>query len=191
MEGFRKFKDALANAGLGHIKIGMRSIFKDSNLVRVKDVTSIRPLTAEEQKLEDDAKEEEAKRPPTNENTGGKPAKGAAVAKDLGSSSMSYRGPNHDKFIPNCINIRTGPLSTISDVLDFLRYSANLSDDNRFTLIIDDQVNQEVQSELDCFNVDLAMGLGCEYVFLRGCSKPERIMKIQHYAQYAREAATE
>ena len=48
MEGFRKFKDGLANVGLGHIKIGMRSVFKDSNLVRVKDVTSIRPLTAEE-----------------------------------------------------------------------------------------------------------------------------------------------
>ena len=57
---------------------------------------------------------------------------------------MSYRGPNHDKFIPNCINIRTGPLQTVSDLLDFMRYSAQLSEDDRFSLIIDDQTNQEV-----------------------------------------------
>ena len=48
MEGFRKFKEAMAHAGLGYVKIGMRSIFRDSNLVKVRDVTSIRPLTAEE-----------------------------------------------------------------------------------------------------------------------------------------------
>ena len=65
MEGYRKFKDALQEAGLGHIKIGMKYIFRDSLLSRVQEVTSIRPLTAEEQKQEDDAKEEEAKRPPT------------------------------------------------------------------------------------------------------------------------------
>lgn len=49
MDGYRKFKEALAEAGLGHVKIGMKHIFRDSTLFRVKDVTSVRPLTAEEQ----------------------------------------------------------------------------------------------------------------------------------------------
>ena len=59
MEGFRKLKEALAEAGLGHVKIGMKHIFRSSTLSSVQDVTSIRPLTAEEQKAEEDAKEEE------------------------------------------------------------------------------------------------------------------------------------
>ena len=47
--GYRKLKEALLEAGLGHVKIGMKHIFRDSNLLRVKDVTTVRPLTAEEQ----------------------------------------------------------------------------------------------------------------------------------------------
>jgi len=49
IEGYRKFKEALQEAGLGHIRIGMKNIFRDSTLKKVQDVTSIRPLTAEEQ----------------------------------------------------------------------------------------------------------------------------------------------
>ena len=140
MEGYRKFKDALQEAGLGHIKIGMKYIFRDSLLSRVQEVTSIRPLTAEEQKQEDDAKEEEAKRPPTQEVAAGKGGKAAAAASNA-SKTESYKSPNHDKFIPHCVNVRTSPLSTISDLFDFWRYSASLSDEQRFSIIIDDQVN--------------------------------------------------
>ena len=48
IEGFKKLKEALANANLGHVKIGMRHIFRDSSLIKVQEVTTIRPLTAEE-----------------------------------------------------------------------------------------------------------------------------------------------
>ena len=47
MEGYRKLKEALAAAGLSHVKIGMKGLFK-SSLVKVRDVTSVRPLTAAE-----------------------------------------------------------------------------------------------------------------------------------------------
>lgn len=135
MEGYRKFKDALQEAGLGHIKIGMKNIFRESSLSKVREVTSIRPLTSEEQKQEVDAKDEESKRPPTNEVVGkGK----AAAANQASSKTESYKGPNSDKFIPHCVSLRTSPLSTISDLFDFWRYSASLSDDSRFSLIIDD-----------------------------------------------------
>ena len=147
MECYRMFKEALQENGLGHVKIGMKHIFRESTLAKVQEITSIRPLTAEEQKQEEDAKEEEAKRPPTQEVSGkGK----AAAASNNASKTESYKSPNHDKFIPNCVSIRTSPLSTISDLFDFWRYSASLTDESRFSIIIDDQVNQEVQSELDC-----------------------------------------
>lgn len=183
MEGYRKFKEALQENGLGHVKIGMKHIFRDSTLAKVQEITSIRPLTAEEQKQEEDAKEEEAKRPPTQEVSQGK-GKAAAAAASNASKTESYKSPNHDKFIPHCVNIRTSPLSTVSDLFDFWRYSASLSDENRFSIIIDDQVNQEVQSELDCSVVDLGIGLGCDYVLIKGCNKPERLAKIQHYGTY-------
>lgn len=179
MEGYRKFKEALQEAGLGHVKIGMKHIFRSSLLSKVQDVTSVRPLTAEEQKAEEDAREEEAKRPPTQEL-----GKGKAAAASNASKTESYKGPNHDKFIPHCVSLRTSPLSTVSDLFDFWRYSASLSDEQRFSIIIDDQVNQEVQSELDCSVVDLGIGLGCEFVLVRGCAKPERLAKIQHYGSY-------
>ena len=139
IDGFKKFKEALGEANLGHVKIGMKHIFRDSTLVKVQEITSIRPLTAEEQKAEKDHKDEVASRPPTNEA----PAKGgrggaAAASSNAASQLNTYKSPNADKFIPGCVSIRTSPLSTISDLFDFVRQSASMSDDNRFSLIIDD-----------------------------------------------------
>ena len=48
MEGFRKLKEALSLAGLGHVRISMKNIFRHSDLFKVKEITSVRPLTAEE-----------------------------------------------------------------------------------------------------------------------------------------------
>lgn len=59
MEGYRKFREALAAAGLGHVKVAMKSIFK-SNLGRVREITSIRPLTAEEKAAEQNSRDAEA-----------------------------------------------------------------------------------------------------------------------------------
>lgn len=77
--GYLKLKEALTTANLGYVRIGMRHMFKDSSLIKVQEITTIRPLTAEEKKAESDAAEEEAKRPPTNEKDT-KPGRGAAAA---------------------------------------------------------------------------------------------------------------
>mmetsp|Transcript_9852 Transcript_9852/g.12214 ORF Transcript_9852/g.12214 Transcript_9852/m.12214 type:complete len:301 (-) Transcript_9852:248-1150(-) len=130
MEGYRKLREALLEAGLTHVKIGMRAIFK-SSLHRVREVTSVRPLTAEEQDVERAAKEAEAQA--ANEpapTKGGK--KQAAADKAQVDSSMSYRSPNCDKFVPHCVSIRTSPLDTMSDLIDFFRYSNSMGDENRF-----------------------------------------------------------
>ena len=99
---------------------------------------------------------------------------------------MSYRSPNADKFVPHCVSIRTSPLDTMSDLIDFFRYSFNICEENRFAMIVDDQVHQEVQSEMDCRNIDLGIGLGCDYVLVRGCARAERMMEVFHYASYSR-----
>ena len=165
----------------------MKNIFKESNLLKVRDVTSVRPLTAEEKKLEAEAKEEEAKRPPTNEVPGKKGGPTSAVqaaAPRVDSSSGSYKSPNADKFVPDCVSIRTSPLATVSDLLDFIRYSASLANDNHFSLIFDDQIHEEIQSEDNCTVIDLGIGLGCEFILIKGCARTEKVSKIQHYANY-------
>ena len=65
----------------------------------------------------------------------------ASAASELNSALSNYRSPNADKFVPNCVSIRTSPLDTVSDLIDFLRLSATMSPDNRFSLVIDDQVH--------------------------------------------------
>ena len=59
MEGYRKLREALLEAGLVHVKIGMKGIFK-SSFHRVREVTSVRPLTAEELEEERVAEAERA-----------------------------------------------------------------------------------------------------------------------------------
>jgi len=60
MEGYRKLKEALVEAGLLHVKIGIKGMFKSSNLHKVREVTSVRPLTAEEVDAERVSKQAEA-----------------------------------------------------------------------------------------------------------------------------------
>ena len=142
----------------------------------MKDVTSIRPLTAEEQQQEQEAQDEEAKvaAAAAEAQTAGKKSREQTLASGL----TAYKSPNADKFVPDCISIRTSPLDTISDVLDFFRYGASLNPDSRFSIILDDKINEEVQSENDCYSVDLSIGIGCEFALIRGCSKPERFAAI-------------
>jgi len=66
----------------------------------------------------------------------------------------------------------------MSDLFDFWRYSGSIPDEQRFSIIIDDQTCHEVQSELDCSVVDLGIGMASEFVYIKGCAKPERIAKI-------------
>lgn len=76
-------------------------------------------------------------------------------------------------------------MDTISDLIDFFRHSHSMSEENRFALVIDDQVHQEVQSEADCRAIDLGIGLGCDYVLVRGWGRPERCTEIFHYASHS------
>ena len=72
----------------------------------------------------------------------------------------------------------------MSDLFDFWRYCSTLPIENRFTFIIDDKTFEEVSADLECPVVDLGMGLGCEYVHVKGVGRPERLAKVIHYSRY-------
>ena len=122
---------------------------------------------------------EEEKRPPTQD----KAARGkqAEAAKPQTADS---KGPNAGKFTPHCVSLRTGPLPTMSDLLDFWKYTAQLDPSRRFQIIIDDRACEEVSPEIESSVIDLGLGLGCEYILIKGIAKPERINKVFAFASY-------
>ena len=81
------------------------------------------------------------------------------------------------------MNLRTGPLPTISHLFEYLRHLNRLDLDHRFGLIIDDKVFEDQQPDVECSALDLAVGLGCDYFYVKGCTKPERIAKLYAYSQ--------
>ena len=160
----------------------MKSIFRDSKLSKVQDVTSFKELTEEELAAQAEAAAaavEEEKRPPTQDKT----ARGKQVEAPKPESS-SARSPNAGKFTPHCVSLRTGPLPTVSDLLDFWKYRAQLDPSRRFSIIIDDRGFEEVSPEIESSVIDMGLGLGCEYVLIKGIAKPERMNKVFHYASY-------
>ena len=72
----------------------------------------------------------------------------------------------------------------MSDLFDFWRYTSSLPIEDRFTYIIDDKTLEDISPEQDCPVIDLGMGLGCEYIQIKGVAKSERVAKIAHYAGY-------
>ena len=54
MDGFKKIKESFVEANMQHVQIGMKNIFRDTQLQKVTDVTLMKQLTEEEQrKLEE------------------------------------------------------------------------------------------------------------------------------------------
>ena len=75
----------------------------------------------------------------------------------------------------------------MSDLFDFWKYSSSLPIEHRFTFIIDDRTYEEINSEGDCPVIDLGIGLGCEYIYIKGVARPERMAKVLYYSQQIRQ----
>ena len=80
-------------------------------------------------------------RPPTQEKSTTK----QSVPQTSGDQYKD-EGPNANKFCPDCIAIRTGPLQTVSDLFDFWKYLSTLEMDEQFSIIIDDKTFEEASS---------------------------------------------
>lgn len=106
-----------------YVKIGMKGIFRSSSLHKVREITTIRPLTAEETENERASKLAAAEAAAAEAAAPTKGKKAATSSENKVDSAMGFISPNADKYVPSCISIRTSPLDTISDLVDFFRYS--------------------------------------------------------------------
>lgn len=86
-------------------------------------------------------------------------------------------------IVPGCVSIRTGPLPTLSQLFAFFRHINSLDIVDRFGMVIDDKLFEDVTADGDCWALDLAVGLGCEYFLVKGATRPERISKLYAYSQ--------
>jgi hypothetical protein len=129
--GYRVLKAALAEQ-FPNVKIGLQSVFKDSKLEKVMDVT--KPKTPEQ--LEEERKLLEA--PPVVEEKNVK--KGPAKAAAPSEPALALK---QIQFTPHFVSLRTGPLPTMSQLMEFVRYKASLPMANQWRLIIDDKIFEE------------------------------------------------
>lgn len=87
---------------------------------------------------------------------------------------------NWNKVTPSVINLRAGKFATVSDLVDVIAYSKSLPEGQTFGVAIDDRTFEDVSPEMQSQLLDLAMGLGCEYLHVKGITRPERFVKLMH-----------
>lgn len=88
--------------------------------------------------------------------------------------------PNKNKVTPDCAHIQMSGIQTMSEMLNYFVHAANVEEDQQFTLIIDDcQVDTYAFTDI----IDMAIGVGAQYILLKGCQKNEKIQKIYRFAQ--------
>ena len=65
-------------------------------------------------------------------------------------------------------------------MLQYFVLAQNLDEEHQFTLVIDDS-----QIDHHCFTeiVDLAVGIGAQYLNLKGCNKIEKFAKIARFCE--------
>ena len=88
--------------------------------------------------------------------------------------------PNKYKVTPDCASIEMSSVLTMSQMLQYFVHAQNLDEENQFTIVIDDsQVDSYSYTEI----VDLAVGLGAQYLNIKGCSKVEKFAKIARFCE--------
>ena len=83
---------------------------------------------------------------------------------------------------PNVVNLSRVNTKTISDLIEFNRLS-NSYGERKFSTIIDDNKIDNNFTSL----VDLAFGLGCEYLLFKGFLKGEKLAKVIRYSEIIEE----
>ena len=68
----------------------------------------------------------------------------------------------------------------MSQMLQYFVHAQNLDEEHQFTIVIDDsQIDTHNMTEI----VDLAVGIGAQYLNVKGCAKIEKYAKIARFCE--------
>ena len=83
--------------------------------------------------------------------------------------------PNANKITPGCVRIDMTKFQSMGEIVPYLEHVDRMKDGFKFTLAIDDCVNDAAESSEI---VDFAEGNGVEYIVLKGCNRDDKFGKI-------------
>ena len=130
-------------------------------------------------------KEEDRKTPTSKEQKGRKTPNKAEAPTPNNDNKMEFpefdkEEPNKHKVTPDCVNLNMPRITTMSEMLQFFILAQNLEEDQQFSLIIADSQNDSPQyTEI----VDLAVGIGAQYLHLSGCNRIEKFAKVERFCE--------
>ena len=68
----------------------------------------------------------------------------------------------------------------MSEMLKYFIHADNLEEEHRFSLVINDcQIDSHQYTEI----VDLAIGIGAQYLLLKGCQRIEKFNKVARFCE--------
>ena len=182
-----------------HVQLAVRQIFTYGKIQRFKDVTTFQDFDevaratflAEQKAKEEEAARLEAEAQATSGKNSKKPtpnakdlAKKVATTPDLGTPGQfpdyDAGDPNRNKLTPDCANIELSTVNTLSEMLQYFIHADNLEEERKFSIVINDsQIDSPNNTEI----VDLGVGIGAEYVLLKGCAKTEKFDKVVRFCE--------
>ena len=103
---------------------------------------------------------------------------------DMGTSdslpAFDAANPNKYKVTPDCATIESSGINTMSELVKYFVHADSQDEERKFSLILNDsQIDSPNTSDI----VDLAIGIGAQYLVLSGCLKPEKFSKVSRFCE--------
>ena len=147
IKGYQKIMVKFKNSA-PHVKIGVKAMFADGNMQKLKSLTNFVLTESQENLLQENP------------------------------------DANKDKFTPHVVHLSRHHSKTVSDTLESFRLvNSYQREERKFTFIMDDGKFESSQGSV----VDLAFGIGCEYLNVQGFIKSEKLAKVQRFTEIIEE----
>lgn len=176
----KAFREKLSNE-LPNVNMALKQLFANGGLQRFKYVTDFQDFVPKvegdgvgspstDQQEKPDAKKKVPT--PADKKKTPKGAETEASAEDFPAADPN--DPNKNKVTPDCAHLQMSGIQTMSQMLNYFVHAANLDESQQFSLVIDDcTVDTFLSTEI----IDMAIGVGAQYVLLKGCQRRRRSRK--------------
>ena len=173
--------------------MGLNKLFSTGKLERMREVTTFSEFDGgettqdkNEASVEKIGLDQNKKPTPTDAKNKGSAAQIAPQKStpEMPSSdslpAFDPQNPNKHKLTPDCATVETSGIATMSELIQYFVHADTLDEERKFSLILNDN---QIDSPLTADIVDLAIGIGAQYLSLSGCLKPEKFSKLSRFCE--------